>query len=440
MVLHYLDDGHTDRLFQGAVDARIPPSGHIVYARGDALWFRTFDAEGMVAGDVEMPTGDLVLRDLYRNYGFGDGEAHFTVSDTGTLVYLEGGADPFAEHVLDWREGNSAFGFASGPGIDEPRISPDGTRLVAEVETPDGFQVHSCDLPRCDWTVLDDSGADPVWSADNQWVYYAVTLDNPAGRTPGLWRRRTDFGAEPEMLLAAGEYLPTPESASADGTVAITSLPLAQRVGANAGRREPGKRAWLLPAGADVLRPLLDEPAMVAQLHPAGSWFAYVTPPSEGVYVREILPEGRAGRRIMVDTAGYEPSWSRDGGNLYYRRAVQLMAVSFADGVLGEPREVLANFVPSGITNDRVNYDFDADERVLLAMRTGSENGSRPGDDSPLLVVVNWFAEMERLEQSGQQGRRPPARARAITATIRRGRRRAPRQHPGPAQNARKPP
>jgi hypothetical protein len=387
VVVTLLDERRTQVLFTGGVDARVLPSGHIVYAQGERLWVRTFDFERLVAGDEATPTGDLIARDLYRNYGFGNGEAHFAVSDNGTLAYVEGGVDPFGEHILYWREGNNATILAAGPGIDEPRISPDGGRVVTEVETEDGFQIHICDLPRCDWTVLDDNGADPVWSADGQWVYYAVNFANIAGRTAGMYRRRADFGGDPELLLTAVEHLQTPESVAADGSVAFTAL----------GRDDADKQVWLLPTGSSEPRLLLDESAMVVQLHPSGGWFAYVTPPHEGLYIHEVLETGAAGRRTTVDTLGYEPLWSADGTTLYYRRGTQLMAVPFRDGALGEPLEALRNFILAGITNDRSNYDVAADGRVLAP---GLVGGSRA--KSPIMVVVNWYTELERLAPTGR--------------------------------------
>jgi len=183
-----------------------------------------------------------------------------------------------------------------------------------------------------------------------------------------------------------------------DGSVALTSLPIP---GTGATDSDRGKRAWLLPAGSKELRPLLQEPAMVAQLHASGKWFAYVTPPQEGLYIREILADGETGRRFTVDTAGYEPLWSVDGATLYYRKGSRLLAASFRDGTVGEPRVVLENFSPSGITNDRSNYDVGADGRVLFGVRMGAgSTGARPGEDAPVRVVVNWFSELERLVPS----------------------------------------
>ncbi len=382
VMIAHLDEQRTEVLFTGGVDARGLPSGHIVYAQGERLWVRTFDWNRLVAGDEATPTGDLIARDLYRNYGFGNGEAHFAVSHTGTLTHVRRAVDPFGEHILSWRDGITATMLAAGPGIDEPRISPDGASVVAEVETEDGFQVHICDARRCDWTVLDDNGADPVWSADGRWVYYSVNWGIP-DRTAGLYRRRADFGDEPELLLAAVEHLPTPESVAADGSVALTTL----------GDDDAAKQIWLLPPGSSEPRLLLEEPAMVVQLHPSGGWFAHVTPPQEGLYVRELSETGEAGRRITVDTFGYEPLWSADGATLYYRRGAQLMAAPFRDGALGEPREVLDSFRPAGITNDRSNYDVAADGRVLVPGVAGGNSAAA----ASVVVVLNWFEELKRL-------------------------------------------
>ena len=89
-----LDSGDHHVVWSGGVFGRYVASGHLLFWRANALWAASFDATTVTVTGEPVRVIDGVRLDN------GSGAAHFAVSETGTLVYVTGRRDSFAESYI----------------------------------------------------------------------------------------------------------------------------------------------------------------------------------------------------------------------------------------------------------------------------------------------------------------------------------------------------
>lgn len=137
IAVHNLDSNERKVILEGGSAPRYLPSGHIVYAQANSLFAFPFDLESLerTGGSVSIVEG--VQR---SSNGIWD-TANYLVSDNGTLAYVVGGTQAAIIQrslVTVDLEGNAI------PLTDELRdyfrlrLSPDGSRVAAEVSTAGG--------------------------------------------------------------------------------------------------------------------------------------------------------------------------------------------------------------------------------------------------------------------------------------------------------------
>ena len=100
---------------------------------------------------------------------------------------------------------------------------------------------------------------------------------------------------------------------------------------------------------------------------------------------------GPGGRWQLSVDGGYEPLWSRDGKELFYRNADKMIAVAVETRPTFTPSSPKLLFQGNYGYDHRgdVNYDISPDGRRFLMTRPVQ---------SPveLNVVLDWFTEIER--------------------------------------------
>jgi WD40-like Beta Propeller Repeat len=117
-------------LIERGSDAHYVRSGHLVYALGGSLFAVAFDVERLeVVGDAAP-----VLEGVQRSASGSilSGAAQFSVSDTGTIVYIPGPstAATLVDLAIVTRQGTvKPLNLPPGP-YESPRMSPDGTRVA----------------------------------------------------------------------------------------------------------------------------------------------------------------------------------------------------------------------------------------------------------------------------------------------------------------------
>jgi len=130
---------------------------------------------------------------------------------------------------------------------------------------------------------------------------------------------------------------------------------------------------------------------------PDGRWLAYISNES-GRYEVYVQPYPEAGEKITVSTdGGFEPVWSPDGRELFYRIGARVMAVSFQTNPIfrsSRPIELFEGPYISGSTIAAIatTYDVAPDGEHFLMIEGGEEEGG-----NQLHLVLNWFEELKRL-------------------------------------------
>ncbi len=99
-----METGKHTVVLRGGASGRYASSGHLVFWRGNSLMAATFDPNTLTV------TGEpiRVVRDV--RFDLGPGRADFAISRGGTLAYVEGGEDAFAESLLPTVQVSRWFG------------------------------------------------------------------------------------------------------------------------------------------------------------------------------------------------------------------------------------------------------------------------------------------------------------------------------------------
>ena len=101
--------------------------------------------------------------------------------------------------------------------------------------------------------------------------------------------------------------------------------------------------------------------------------------------------------QVSID-GGWEPVWSPDGGEIYYRPqgGNRVMAVSFLpEGPsprVGKPRLLFEGNYAEGFWYGR-RYDISPDGKRFLMI----QESVPPSPPTQYNIVINWFEELKRL-------------------------------------------
>lgn len=150
--------------------------------------------------------------------------------------------------------------------------------------------------------------------------------------------------------------------------------------------------------GDGTSEPLLATPfnELGASISPDGRWVAYVSDESgrPEVYVRAY--PGPGGRWLISTDGGNHPVWGPDGKEIFYRAFP-------GGGMVSVPVEARTEFSPGRPSKlfdgrfevgDRTfrSYDISPDGKRFLMVQGEEESAS-----TEVVVVLNWFQELERL-------------------------------------------
>ncbi len=363
---------------------RYLPTGHLAYVSAGTLFVVPFDIDALKITGSAMP----LLQGV--QWESGTGLAAYDVSVNGILVYLKGEATDRRRLLRVSRRGESAPLSEQFQAWNYPRFTPDGKRVVVEIEGVT-HDIWVLDVERGTLGRLTFEGGAhlPSVSPDGLSVVYDATSRADGG---GIFLRRLDGTGQETRLTTYSKGRQRALGLSPDGRTLLYS---------DIGEGRSTDVMAITMEGNRTPVPVLSEKheEWGAQLSRDGRLNAYVSSATgrPEVYVRSY-PEAGGRWQISID-GGRMPVWSRDGAELFYVGGNTLMAVGIdTDPVFsaGRPEALFeGNYFPF----DRgTTYDVAPDGKSFVVVALG-DTGRRP----MLNVVLNWFEEIRRASAASAQ-------------------------------------
>jgi serine/threonine-protein kinase len=201
-----LATGETHVVLDHGVDARYVPSGHLVYVRDATLMAVPFDLKGLRTTGTPAAIVKGVMQAVRTNSlsVSETGAAQFSVSDTGSLVYVPSAPVPELLVSLVWvsRDGTVKPTTVPRGPHGGPRLSPDGKRALLYT-LGRGIFIH--DFARGGLTQVTPNGVWPTWIPDGK----QITTNEPSGFvSTSIEGGVTDHFAVPPGTKTAGSWSP----------------------------------------------------------------------------------------------------------------------------------------------------------------------------------------------------------------------------------------
>ncbi len=148
-------------------------SGHLVYVQDGALKAVGFDLRTLHITGTPVPLVQGVLQ-------LSSGAAQYSLSDTGTLVYVPGSLQGSSKRIV-WVSRNGTEQDVPAPpnSYTYPRLSPDGRRLAVTIRDPSA-QTWVYDFSQATLTRLTFNGTEnevAVWTPDGKRVAHISNKD-----------------------------------------------------------------------------------------------------------------------------------------------------------------------------------------------------------------------------------------------------------------------
>ena len=369
-------------ILRGGTDAQYLPTGHLVYASGQALQAVAFDLDTWRVRGEAARVPDLEMATATDN-----GAAPYDVSITGTLVAIHPEAARDLRRTLSWvdRRGTEEPLPMPPDRYGDPRVSPDGTRVAVDLSGA-ARNIWIWSLERRSLTKLTDGPTEdllPVWSPDGRRIFFA---SNRTGNF-NLYAQAAD-GATPavEVYAAPGTQMPNGISPDGERLIAVKNF----------------SDVSVLDLARHQLQPLLNNGARtwIGTVSPDGRWIAYESHESGRqveIFLRPFPDASGRREKVSID-GGRFPAWGpKDSGELYYvdpNGAVMAAAVTLAPVLALGRVTKLFDYVkpPRGISGRP--YDVSPKDGRFLVLKPAVSNPSGTVDIS---VVLNWTQELQRL-------------------------------------------
>jgi len=351
-------------------------SGQLLYAQGSVMFAVPFDVERLaITGPPVIALQGVERRPL--------GTMDIAISRGGSLVYLP------SDHGDD----NNAIVWVDRTGADEPlglprrlyhqpRLSPDGHRLIVAV-TPENSQganaddLWMVDLDRSNLRrVTTGGGTMPVWAPDGSRVAYT---GNRAAKGSSIFARRLD-GTDADERLVQGRGPSLPLAWSPDGRF-LAWVGVSPDTANDIFMTDTIDRSPARPFAQTMFR------EGAPTFSPDGRFVAYVSDVSgrSEVYVRPFPGPGQE-VQVSVD-GGNEPVWARRADELFYRQGDAMMAVTVKTAAslrVDKPQRLFEKaFRRSSALWP--NYDVAADGRRFVLLKGGAQL-----ELTRINVVLNW--------------------------------------------------
>ena len=266
-----------------------------------------------------------------------------------------------------------------------PQLSPDGSRVAFSLQDRDNVDMWVSDLlrPGARIRVTTAPGLDsaPHWTPDGQ----GLVFQSDRGGALGLYRKAADGTGEAEALLTVegARFLHTSDYGpdGPDGQTLLVAAGMPQTQTDLGVVSLAGDSTWqtVLSTAANEGNPTLS---------PDGNWIAYRSDDSGSAEVYVAAFPSMDGRQRVSVGGGHSPTWSSDGGRLFYQNETGMMvvAVGAASSLTLSTPEVL--FEGDYLNDFSRAYDIAPDGRFLMMKPVGG------GSAAEINVVLNWTQEL----------------------------------------------
>ena len=353
--------------------------GYLLFERDQTLFAQPFDAEHLQVSGEAVALAEGVTRDGYSY-------ANFSITET-SLAYWGGTAGQNSQLVWLNREGKSLGGVGQPGFYEDPWLSPDEKQVVVRSSDPEGrigdlwlLQIPAGTPLRLTFHPKDDRF--PVWSPDGSRIVFS------SNRT-GYYEfyQKPSSGAGDDELLLQTRTSKALTDWSLDGRYIVymdvipkTKFDLA--VMPLFGDRQP--------------QPFLQSEFNEKQgrLSPDGRWMAYASDET-GRYEVYVQPFPATGGKWQISTGGGEqPSWRRDGKELFYIGEGQKLFAVAVDATSSTFRRT----TPRGLFEIRSGANLWTRNQYAVTQdgqRFLVNTSVETSPPSPITVVINWSAGLK---------------------------------------------
>jgi serine/threonine-protein kinase len=322
LVVQPLPGGPRKILLRGGFHGRYLASGHLVYIHDGTMFAAPFDLDRLELTGQPVPALEGVSSNSVT------GGAQFSVSATGTVLYLPGRMIG-AGIPLDWmnRDGTTSPLRVTPANWFTPRFSPDGRQVALEIrEGSSDIWVYGWardTLVRLTFDPARDTK--PVWTPDGRRVVFASDRADKSARN--LYWQRADGTGDAQRLTKStseqepGSWHPSGKLLAFEENLKLMILPIA---GDEASGWKPAAPYPLSNSPFREGHPMFS---------PDGRWLAYMSNESGRIEVHVRPFPGPGGRWQISTSGGGHPTWSATKRELFYGTQGQIMVAAFsADG------------------------------------------------------------------------------------------------------------
>jgi serine/threonine-protein kinase len=402
IVVQSLKTGERKALVPSGVSGRYIRTGHIIYASlspsgGGTLLAVPFDVKRMQLTGQALPIVEGVRR------GGGNTIAQFSVSETGTLVYVPGppaGSSVQQDLALVDRKGGVEPLKLPPTAYQHPRVSPDGKHVAYSIDDGKEANIWVYDFsgtiaPRR--VTFGGRNRFPVWSGDGQRIAFQSDREGDAA----IYSQRADINGNAERLTKpepGTAHIPESWSSPRDDTLLFTVTRESTVALWTLSLRD--KRATEFPGVGRSSTPT------DAVFSPDGRWVAYVTtgeghpgpyvqPRDLHLYVQPFPPTGE--KNLISQGSGIHPAWSDNGRELLFNYPGLIMTSSVSTHPVFSftpPVQLLRGAIIAMPWPAQRDYDIMPDGK-LIGVITSRENAAEPLPPQ-IRIVLNWFEELKQ--------------------------------------------
>src|SRR5215472_7166080 len=340
-------------------------TGFLLFTRGADLMAQRFDLAKLALAGAPFQVAQRVLIGVAG----GVSRAAVSASQNGVLVYRTRIDTGSSELVWLDRQGKRTGRVGDPADYSNPSLSPDEKKLIVsrmdlQSRTRDLwlFDLASGAASRFTFDPADETNA--VWSPDGG----RIAFDMVHNGIIDIYEKEVAGASQPKLLLHSAEnhFI---HQWSPDGRLLLYRI---------------GPITWALPLEGNG-KPWGPFAMENARISPNGRWVAYTSNQSgrSEVYVQSFPPS--EGKWQVSADGGMEPTWRKDGKELYYISGDKLIAMDVkTDTSVFEPGVAKALFaVHLEATTRRSRYEATANGRHFLVNLPVESS-------SPLSVAINW--------------------------------------------------